>query len=185
MDADTAAWSSARRAPWVAVTGLDGSGKSALVAALGLLFGLLLTFWGMRVVRATMQVDGEVFRTGPAKVPLVDAVSNLTRVAVGVAGMATGRFDLLRILTVDRLHEQYRAKVFPQLPRLVESARGAGAIGACLSGAGSTVLAFSDSVRTITRIEAAFGAAAADTDLTGRIAVVSFRNTGAQVVKRL
>jgi homoserine kinase len=120
----------------------------------------------------------------PAKVPLVDAVANLTRVAVGVAGMATGRFDLLRVLTVDRLHEQYRAKVYPQLPQLVESARKAGAIGACLSGAGSTVLAFSDSVRTITRIEAAFGAAAADTDLTGRIAVVSFRNNGAQVVKR-
>ena len=120
----------------------------------------------------------------PAKVPLVDAVSNLTRVAVGVAGMATGRFDLLRVLTVDRLHEQYRAKVYPQLPQLVEAARGAGAIGACLSGAGSTVLAFSDSVRTITRIEAAFGAAAADTDLTGQIAVVAFRNTGAQVIKR-
>ncbi len=121
----------------------------------------------------------------PAKVPLADAVSNLTRVAVGVAGMATGRFDLLRILTVDRLHEQYRARVYPQLPQLIESARKAGAIGACLSGAGSTVLAFSDSVRTITRIEAAFGAAAADTDLTGRIAVVAFRNTGAQVIKRL
>jgi homoserine kinase len=120
----------------------------------------------------------------PAKVPLADAVANLTRVAVGVAGMATGRFDLLRVLTVDRLHEQYRAKVYPQLPQLVEAARGAGAIGACLSGAGSTVLAFSDSVRTITRIEAAFGAAAADTDLTGRIAVVAFRNTGAQVIKR-
>lgn len=120
----------------------------------------------------------------PAKVPLVDAVANLTRVAVGVAGMATGRFDLLRVLTVDRLHEQYRAKVYPQLTQLIESARGAGAIGACLSGAGSTVLAFSDSVRTITRIEAAFGAAAADTDLTGRIAVVAFRNTGAQVIRR-
>ena len=120
----------------------------------------------------------------PAKVPLADAVANLTRVAVGVAGMATGRFDLLRVLTVDRLHEQYRANVYPQLPQLVESARKAGAIGACLSGAGSTVLAFSDSIRTITRIEAAFGAAAADTDLTGRIAVVSFRNSGAQVVHR-
>ena len=120
----------------------------------------------------------------PDQVPLADAVANLTRVAVGVAGMATGRFDLLRVLTVDRLHEQYRAKVYPQLPQLVEAARGAGAIGACLSGAGSTVLAFSDSVRTITRIEAAFGAAAADTDLTGQIAVVAFRNTGAQVIKR-
>jgi homoserine kinase len=120
----------------------------------------------------------------PAEVPLADAVANLTRVAIGVAGMAAGRFDLLRVLTVDRLHEPYRAAVFPQLPRLVEAARGAGAIGACLSGAGSTVVAFSDSVRTITRIEAAFGAAAADTDLEGHITVVSPRNLGAQVLKR-
>jgi homoserine kinase len=103
---------------------------------------------------------------------------------MGVAGMATGRVDLLRILTVDRLHEPYRASVFPQLPRLIEAARGAGAIGACLSGAGSTVLAFSDSVRTITRIEAALSAAAADTDLPGRLAVVSPRNAGARATEK-
>lgn len=120
----------------------------------------------------------------PAKVPLADAVANLSRVAVGVAGMAMGRFDLLRVMTVDRLHEPYRAKVYPQLPQMVEAARRAGAIGACLSGAGSTIVAFSDSVRTITRIEAAFGAAAADTDLPGRISVVSPRNLGAHLVKR-
>jgi homoserine kinase len=117
----------------------------------------------------------------PATVPLEDAVANLTRVAMGVAGMATGRSDLLRILTVDRLHEPYRAAVYPQLPRLVESAREAGAIGACLSGAGSTIVAFSDSVQTITRIEAALSAAAADTDLPGRLTVVSPRNLGARV----
>ena len=98
--------------------------------------------------------------------------------------MATGRFDLLRVLTVDRLHEPYRAAAFPQLPRLVQAARDAGAIGACLSGAGSTVIAFSDSVRTITRIEGAFTAGAADTDLPGRIVVVSPRNQGAQVLDR-
>jgi hypothetical protein len=46
------------------------------------------------------------------------------------------------------------------------------------------VLAFSDSMSAITRIEAAFTAAAADTDLPGRIMVVSPRNTGAQVVSR-
>ena len=120
----------------------------------------------------------------PAEVPLVDAVANLSRVAIGVAGMAMGRFDLLRVLTVDRLHEQYRAKAYPQLTQLIAVARKAGAIGACLSGAGSTILAFSDSVRTITRIEAAFGAAAADTDLTGRITVVSPRNLGAHLVER-
>jgi homoserine kinase len=120
----------------------------------------------------------------PAKVPREDAVSNLTRLAIGVAGMAIGRFDLLRVLTVDRLHEQYRATAFPQLPRLIQSARDAGAIGACLSGAGSTVIAFSDSVRTITRIEGAFTAASVDTDLPGKIVVVSPRNQGAQVLDR-
>jgi homoserine kinase len=118
----------------------------------------------------------------PAKVPLADAVANLGRVAIGVAGIATGRYDLLRALTVDRLHEPYRAKLFPQLPRLVEAATKAGAIGACLSGAGSTVLAFADSMSGISRIEAAFGAAAADTDLPGRILVVSPRNQGARVL---
>ena len=120
----------------------------------------------------------------PEKVPLADAVANLSRVAIGVAGMAMGRFDLLRVLTVDRLHEQYRAKAYPQLPQLVAEARKAGAIGACLSGAGSTIIAFSDSMRTISRIEGAFGAAAADTDLPGRILVVSPRNLGAHLLKR-
>ncbi len=120
----------------------------------------------------------------PRKVPLEDAVSNLGRVALGVAGLATGRHDLLRALTVDRLHEPYRASVYPQLPRLVEAAREAGALGACLSGAGSTIIAFGDSLSTITRVEAAFFAAAADTDLPGRVEIVSPRNTGARIVGR-
>ena len=118
----------------------------------------------------------------PDTLPRADVVSNLGRVALGVAGLATGRTDLLRSLTVDRIHEPYRAAAYPQLPRLVEAARSAGALGACLSGAGSTVLAFADSLSGLSRIEAAFSAAAADTDLPGRVAVVSPRNQGARVV---
>lgn len=125
----------------------------------------------------------EMRRVLPTRVPLDDAVSNLGRVGLGVAGLATGRYDLLRSLTVDRLHEPYRAKAYPQLPRLVEAALGAGAIGACLSGSGSAVLAFSDRVSTISRIEGAYTAVAADTDLPGRILVLSPRNAGAAVVK--
>jgi homoserine kinase len=118
----------------------------------------------------------------PRTVPLADAVANLGAVGVGVAGLAAGRTDLLARMTVDRLHEPYRAKVFPQLPRLIAAAREAGALGACLSGAGSTVLAFVDSMVGISRIEGAFAAAAADTDLEGRILVVEPRNGGATVV---
>ncbi len=81
----------------------------------------------------------------PEDVPLADAVANLGAVAIGVAGLAIGRFELLGRLTVDRLHEPYRARVYPQLPAMVAAAREAGALGACLSGAGSTIIAFADS----------------------------------------
>lgn len=124
---------------------------------------------------------GEMRDVLPETVPLADAVANLGAVAIGVAGLAKGRFDLLSQLTVDRLHEPYRAAIYPQLPRLVEAARGAGAIGACLSGAGSAILAFADSLTVISRIEGAFAAAAADTDLTGRVLVVAPRNAPAKV----
>jgi homoserine kinase len=120
----------------------------------------------------------------PATVPLADAVANLSAVAVGVAGLATGRFDLLGRLTVDRLHEPYRAVAYPQLPAMIASARAAGALGACLSGAGSTIIAFTDSATTAAAIEGALTATAADAALTGRARTVELRNTGAQVVAR-
>ncbi|MBI2763911.1 MAG: homoserine kinase [Chloroflexi bacterium] len=124
----------------------------------------------------------EMRRVLPRMVPRADAIANLGRVAIGVAGMATGRADVLRLLTEDRLHEPYRAAAYPQLPRLVADARAAGAIGACLSGAGSSIIAFTDTVSGLARIEAAFRAAAADTDLPGRVEVVKPRNSGAVVL---
>ena len=118
----------------------------------------------------------------PATVPREDAVANLGRVAIGVAGIATGRRDVLRLLTEDRLHEPYRSAIYPQLPRMVADARQAGALGACLSGAGSAIIAFTDTVSGVARIEAAYRAAAADTDLPGRVEVVKPRNTGAMIL---
>jgi homoserine kinase len=118
----------------------------------------------------------------PEQVPLADAVANLAAVGIGVAGLAAGRTDLLARMTLDRLHEPYRAAVYPELPRMVEAARRAGALGACLSGAGSTIIAFVDSMAGITRVEGAFAAVAADTDLDGVIRVVEPRNAGAKVV---
>jgi homoserine kinase len=118
----------------------------------------------------------------PAKVPREDAVANLGRVAIGVAGIATGRRDILRFLTEDRLHEPYRAAIYPQLPRMVADARAAGALGACLSGAGSSIVAFTDKVSGVARIESAFRAAAGDSDLPGRVEVVAPRNVGAKVL---
>jgi homoserine kinase len=119
----------------------------------------------------------------PRDVPHKDAVWNIGRVALGVAGLAMGRYALLSALTDDRIHEPYRAHLFPALPQLVAAARQAGAIGACLSGAGSTVIAFGDSVRLLTRIESAFAAAAADADLSGTLHIVAPRAAGAVVIE--
>ncbi len=118
----------------------------------------------------------------PKLVPLEDAIANLGRVAIGVAGMAAGTYDHLGALTQDRLHEQYRAAVYPQFPALVQAARDAGAVGACLSGAGSSVIAFADGLATLSRIEGAFSAVAADLDVPGRVAIAAPRNAGARVV---
>lgn len=121
-------------------------------------------------------------RVLPAEVPLRDAVSNMSRIAIGVAGMASGRIDLLAELTVDRIHEPYRSVAYPQLPRLTGAARAAGALGAFLSGAGSTVLAFVAPGSDATPVQDALREAAEGAGLTGRIEVVAPRNRGPELI---
>lgn len=126
----------------------------------------------------------EMRRVLPVEIPFRDAVANLGAIAVGVAGLASGRLDLLARLTDDRLHEPYRATVYPQLPGLVAAAREAGALGACLSGAGSSILAFIDSAEAAATVGRAFETAAAREGLTGRARDATLRNEGARVVAR-
>jgi homoserine kinase len=125
----------------------------------------------------------EMRRVLPDSVPRADAVANLTRVAVGVAGLASGRVDVIGLLTEDRLHEPYRASVYPELPELVGAARSAGALGACLAGAGSTVIAFVDANNesAADQVGAAFRAAAARLGQPGRLAVLNPVEAGARV----
>ncbi|HEX5828416.1 MAG TPA: homoserine kinase [Candidatus Limnocylindrales bacterium] len=120
-------------------------------------------------------------RVLPAEVPLRDAVSNMSRIAIGVAGIASGRFELLGDLTIDRIHEPYRSVAYPELPRLTGAARAAGALGAFLSGAGSTVLAFVAPGGDPAPVEAALRDAATAVGLEGRTAVVSPRNAGPEI----
>jgi homoserine kinase len=177
-------------------TGIEGHPDNAAAALLGGFVVVGQTTAGVEAIRFDAPRDlravlfvperrlatSEMRDVLPERVPLADAVANLGRVALGVAGLATGRGDLLGALTVDSIHERYRAEIYPQLPRLIAAAREAGAIGACLSGSGSTVIAFAGSVSMLTRIEAAFSAVAADTDLPGRVEIVAPRNKGATVV---
>ncbi|MGD0861446.1 MAG: homoserine kinase [Candidatus Limnocylindrales bacterium] len=116
----------------------------------------------------------------PAQVPFAAAAANLGRVALGVAGLSQGRLEVLDRLTRDELHEPYRARLFPELPQLIAAAREAGALGACLSGAGSTVVAFSDSPGESDAIGLAMLACAERLGLPGGIRIVGVRNLPAR-----
>jgi homoserine kinase len=79
-------------------------------------------------------------RVLPATVPLADAVANVAHGALLTLGLATGDLSLVARGLHDRLHQPYRAHLFPESMRLLERATELGAIGATISGAGPTVL---------------------------------------------
>lgn len=78
----------------------------------------------------------------PPKVPLKDAVFNASRVALLMTALFKGRGDLLAVASEDRLHQPYRIPLLPEMGHAMEAARSAGAAGVCLSGSGSSVLAW-------------------------------------------
>ncbi|MEK7280738.1 MAG: homoserine kinase [Chloroflexota bacterium] len=70
-----------------------------------------------------------------------DAVYNLGRVAMLVAALAQGKLELLTLATQDRLHQPARTKLFQAMPVIFKAASEAGALGVCLAGGGSSILA--------------------------------------------
>jgi homoserine kinase len=118
----------------------------------------------------------------PETVPFADAVHNVGAATLALAALSQDRMELLAAATVDRLHEPYRAAAYPELPQLIEAALAAGAKGACLSGAGSTVIAFSNDVAAAATIAAAMERRAQQLGMTGRAAVHAARAEGARVI---
>lgn len=77
----------------------------------------------------------------PSKVDMQDAVFNLSRSALLVSSIMSGKYENLRAAVDDRLHQRYRKKLVPNIDSLFRRAYGAGALGVYLSGAGPTVVA--------------------------------------------
>ena len=80
----------------------------------------------------------------PAHVPHVDAAFNVARSALLVASMIGDPTFLLEA-TDDRLHQTYRTEAYPESMALVRALREQG-IAACISGAGTSVLALCTAV---------------------------------------
>ncbi|WP_201007632.1 homoserine kinase [Paenibacillus glycanilyticus] len=80
----------------------------------------------------------------PSQISMADAVFNVGRSSLLVAALASGELGLIRHAMRDRLHQPYRAPLIPGMSAILEQACEYGALGAALSGAGPTLIAFVD-----------------------------------------
>jgi homoserine kinase len=76
----------------------------------------------------------------PSTVPTEDAVFNIAHAATLMLGLTGGDWELIAEGLRDRLHQPFRADLYPRSAALLERATDLGALGATISGAGPSVL---------------------------------------------
>jgi homoserine kinase len=99
-----------------------------------------------------------------------------------VLGLHTGDRALIAASMHDRLHEPYRARLFPHLEAMTAAARAAGALGACLSGAGPSILALTEPAAAAA-VATAYRAAARPLGLGGEVVILPPAARGAHVAE--
>jgi homoserine kinase len=115
----------------------------------------------------------------PASFARDDAVFNAGRCALLVAALLTDRPQLLGEAMRDRWHQPARSALMPHVPVLIEAALAAGAHGACLAGAGPSVLAITGAESG--GVELALREAARGAAVEGRVVAHRVRNFGTRV----
>lgn len=107
----------------------------------------------------------------PSVVPREDATFNLGRMALLLAGLADSRL-LVREATEDRLHQDYRSPLFPEAPMLLAALVASGALAACWSGAGPSLVGLATD-REAPRVADGARAAMADASVSGDVLVLT------------
>lgn len=118
----------------------------------------------------------------PAQFSREDAIFNAARCALLVRAVTLRDYAALREAMDDRWHQRQRATLFPAMAALIETAYEAGADGACLAGAGPSVLALCS--RDPERTGTAMQATADRFGVPGTVLTMRPRNFGARVEVR-
>jgi homoserine kinase len=115
----------------------------------------------------------------PARIDRVKAVENSRNACAITAAFASRDYQMLRGAFTDHLHQPFRKKLIPFLDAVIAAAESAGALGAFLSGSGSTICAVT--LRSPEKIAAAMLAAA---DSPGaRTIITAADNRGARILQ--
>jgi homoserine kinase len=114
----------------------------------------------------------------PSRVDRLQAVENSRNACAITAAFASREYQSLRGAFADHLHQPFRKKLIPFLDKVIAAAESAGALGAFLSGSGSTICAVT--VRSPEKISRAMLAAAASPH--ARTIITTADNRGARVL---
>lgn len=117
----------------------------------------------------------------PERLTRNQAVHNISRAAMLVGALASGRYDVLNVATEDIIHQPARAQLFQPMYQIFQAARDAGALGVYLSGGGSTIAAFA--TERFEDIAGAMREAAAVHGHEAETRVCGFSSTGATIVR--
>ncbi|MGE4509284.1 MAG: homoserine kinase [Eubacteriaceae bacterium] len=80
----------------------------------------------------------------PKKINFSDATHNLPRATMTYLSLVNGQHEILRHSMKDRLHQPYRKKLIAHYDAMIRKSREFGALNACISGAGPTILVICD-----------------------------------------
>lgn len=172
---------------------LDGHPENAAASA----FGGLVTaaVIGARPLARRLQLDpelrfvvlvpdkelptAEARRVLPASVPLEDAVFNLSRLGLLVAGLAD-RHQLVAEAGDDKLHQPARSELFGEAEALLRGLRRAGALTSWWSGAGPSLVALCEA-GAAESLRARAGDLMAGLGVPGKALVLGADHVGVQV----
>ena len=79
----------------------------------------------------------------PDQVPLADAAFNVAQASQLMLGLTSSDWELISRGLHDKLHQPYRASLYPRSAELLKRATEFGALGATISGAGPSVMFWS------------------------------------------
>jgi homoserine kinase len=120
----------------------------------------------------------EARRVLPSRIPFTAAVFTSSRVAFLLSAFLQKRYDWLEFAMEDVLHQPARARLIPGLSAAIADAKKAGAYGAALSGAGSSVIAFVKPGPTVKKVGHAMQKAFMSRSVACRWQELSLENKG-------
>ena len=113
----------------------------------------------------------------PSKISRIDAAQNCANACALTAAFASRDYERMRGSFFDSLHQPFRVKLIQFLPRVIEAAEQAGALGAFLSGSGSAIAAM-----TLEAPERIAAAMVRSSDASAHTIITHADNRGAQAL---